>query len=102
MSFDPARDTPERMGELTRALEPRGEWAFLTTGEAAELEPLLSDFGQDVLPIRTDTGEPTGVLGHVLKVFLVDSSGWVRNIYSTGFLRADLILNDILTLLAEE
>jgi cytochrome c peroxidase len=35
----------------------------------------------------------------VLKVFLVDGERRVRNVYSTGFLRADVILADVETLL---
>jgi len=93
VSFDPERDTPERMGELARLLEPHGEWAFLTAAGVAELAPVLADFGQDVEALDA------GVLRHVLKVFLVDAEGRVRNIYSTGFLRADVILADIETLL---
>ncbi len=72
VSFDPAHDTPETMGELA---------------------PLLADFGQDVVVLDE------GVLRHVLKVFLVDSDRRVRNIYSPGFLRADVVLADVETLI---
>ena len=34
----------------------------------------------------------------MLKVFLVDRDGFVRNIYSAGSLVPDLVLNDIRTL----
>jgi len=37
---------------------------------------------------------------HVLKVFLVDRAGDIRNIYSAGFLVPDLVVNDIKTVLA--
>jgi cytochrome oxidase Cu insertion factor (SCO1/SenC/PrrC family) len=93
VSFDPARDTPAKMGELAGLFAPRGDWAFLTAANAAELAPVLADFGQDAVEL-----EP-GVLRHVLKVFLVDGEGRVRNVYSTGFLRADVILADVETLL---
>jgi cytochrome oxidase Cu insertion factor (SCO1/SenC/PrrC family) len=72
---------------------PRGEWVFLTAANDAELAPVLADFGQDVQELEA------GVLRHVLKVFLVDGEGRVRNVYSTGFLRADVILADVETLL---
>jgi cytochrome c peroxidase len=94
VSFDPVHDTPEKMGELARMMEPRGEWAFLTTAGAEELSPLLADFGQDVVALEE------GVLRHVLKVFLVDSDRRVRNIYSPGLLRSDVVLADVETLLA--
>jgi cytochrome oxidase Cu insertion factor (SCO1/SenC/PrrC family) len=93
VSFDPARDTPEKMGELVGMFAPRGEWVFLTAANDAELAPVLADFGQDVQELEA------GVLRHVLKVFLVDGEGRVRNVYSTGFLRADVILADVETLL---
>lgn len=102
VSFDPERDTPEAMGELARNLAPRTRWTFLTPASPAALAPVLDDYGQDVRPLASELGQPSGQLGHVLKVFLVDSDHRVRNIYSTGFLRADLLLNDILTLLAED
>jgi hypothetical protein len=37
----------------------------------------------------------------VLKVFLVDRRGWVREIYTTSFLQPQMVLNDIETLLGE-
>ncbi len=88
VSFDPAHDTPERMAALRRALAPRARWRFLTAASEAAIEPLLSDFGQDANP------------SHVLKIFLVDAEGQVRNIYSTGFLDVRLLLSDLSTLLA--
>jgi protein SCO1 len=38
----------------------------------------------------------------VLKVFLIDRAGYVREIYSSTFLHPRTILNDIATLLLEE
>jgi hypothetical protein len=38
---------------------------------------------------------------HVLKVFLVDHTGAVRNIYSTGVLDPRLVLNDLRTVVGE-
>jgi hypothetical protein len=37
----------------------------------------------------------------VLKVFLLDAHHRVRNVYSTGFLHPQLILNDIRTVLLD-
>ena len=36
---------------------------------------------------------------HVLKVFLVDAQGAVRNVYSAGFLDAEILRNDAATVL---
>jgi hypothetical protein len=40
-------------------------------------------------------------LGHVLKVFLIDPRGIVREIYTTSYLFPDVLLNDIETLRLE-
>ncbi len=98
VSFDPARDTPEKMEAQRNALRPKGRWRFLTAPDLAGIEPVLTDFGQHVSEMSGPDGEPTDQLQHVLKVFLVDGSGSVRNIYSTGFLDRRLLMNDLLTL----
>jgi hypothetical protein len=36
----------------------------------------------------------------VLKVFLVDEGGWIRNVYSAGFLVPEVVVNDLRTVLA--
>ena len=51
--------------------------------------------------LRYDDGTWTGLYRHVLKVFLLDAQHRVRNIYSTGFLHPQLILNDIRTVLLD-
>ena len=101
VSFDPLGDTPERMGELRSALAPRADWRFLTARDAAQIGPVLDDYGQDALRLVDLHGSPTPLIRHVLKVFLVDDRGGVRNIYSAEFLRTDLLLADLRTLLME-
>ena len=39
------------------------------------------------------------VISHVLRVFLIDKSRQVRNIYNTSFLHAETVLSDIRTVL---
>jgi cytochrome oxidase Cu insertion factor (SCO1/SenC/PrrC family) len=100
LSFDPARDTPAVMRSYARqsAPEPGGApWHFLTTRSRRDIEPILDGFGQDVWIARG-----SGALPHVLKVFLLDEHGWVREIYTTSFLQPDAVLNDVETLLLEE
>jgi cytochrome c peroxidase len=99
VSFDPERDTPARMAETRRLHEPAGDWHFVTTRDEAALRSLLDDFGQPVAKLRRADGSWTGLFRHVLKVFLVDRSRRVRNIYSVGFLHGDLVLNDLRTVL---
>ena len=101
VSFDPERDTPERMAQLRDQLKPRTRWRFLTAPGRLELRTLLGDFGQNVLEQLSKDGEPTGVLRHVLQIFLVDADRAVRNVYSSGLLDPRLLLADIRTVLLE-
>jgi protein SCO1/2 len=105
LSFDPARDTPSVMKRYAGSqLEDEGglRWFFLTTPSARELLPLVEGFGQDV-QYATDrsTGRPVRQLSHVLKVFLIDRAGDVREIYTSTFLHPRAIIGDIKTLLME-
>jgi len=102
ISFDPERDTPARLASVRALHEPRTDWAFATAPDEARLGPLLEDFGQPVARLRFDDGTWTGLYRHVLKVFLVDRQHRVRNVYSTGFLHPELVLNDVRTVLLEE
>jgi cytochrome oxidase Cu insertion factor (SCO1/SenC/PrrC family) len=95
VSFDPDRDTPARMGEFRRHFAPAGDWRFLTAPDVQRIEPVIGDFGQDVLRSSTDSR----VVEHVLKVFLVDSDGGIRNVYSAGFLDVEILRNDAATVL---
>jgi len=101
LSFDPARDTPELMRRYagSRVVEADGglRWYFLTTRSARELLPLVEGFGQD---IRVSAAGRE--LSHVLKVFLIDRAGYVREIYSSNFLHPQSVLNDIETLLLDQ
>jgi protein SCO1/2 len=105
LSFDPARDTPGTMGRYagSRARAGAVPWLFLTTRSARELMPLVEGFGQDIrYTVDRSGGAPRRELAHVLKVFLIDRAGYVREIYSSTFLHPRTILNDIATLLLEE
>ena len=100
LSFDPTHDTPAAMqaygGEHARAQSPR--WHFITTSSIERLSPILQGFGQDAEVERDDAGRPTRAITHVLKVFLLDPAGQVREIYSAAFLMPEVIVNDMLTL----
>jgi cytochrome oxidase Cu insertion factor (SCO1/SenC/PrrC family) len=67
-----------------------------------ELLPLLEDFGQDVRVENDDSGRPTRTINHMLKLFLIDRDGMVREIYALDYLHPAMMLNDIETLLIEE
>lgn len=105
LSFDPARDPPSAMRRYagSRLRDTRGvPWYFLTTRSARELLPLVDGFGQDVrYTIDRTNGRPRRELSHVLKVFLIDRRGFVREIYSSAFLHPRTVRNDVETLLIE-
>jgi protein SCO1 len=103
LSFDPSNDTPQAMraygGEHARSLEL--PWHFVTTASVGFLKPILDDFGQDVEIELDAKGLPTRARTHMLKVFLLDHQGQVREIYSAAFLQPDVIINDLKTLAME-
>ena len=106
LSFDPARDSPEVMKHYagSRIKESRGlSWYFLTTRSVRDLLPLVEGFGQDIrYSVDKSTGRPVRELSHVLKVFLIDRSGSIREIYTSTFLHPQVVMNDIKTLLMEQ
>jgi cytochrome oxidase Cu insertion factor (SCO1/SenC/PrrC family) len=101
VSFDPARDTPDRMRALAEGLHPKSRWRFLTAADTAALRPVLADFGQDAVWIPGGEEAPER-LRHVLKIFLVDDERRVRNVYSTGLLDVRLVMNDLRTVIGED
>jgi cytochrome oxidase Cu insertion factor (SCO1/SenC/PrrC family) len=105
LSFDPINDTPETMrlygGKNARADGPL-PWHFLTTGSVKALKPILDGLGQEIEVEMDARGRPTRTISHMLKLFLIDRHGRVREIYSTDFLHPEMMLNDIKTLVLEE
>jgi protein SCO1/2 len=103
VSLDPTHDTPAAIASYGKEFmtDPRFEWRFLTARGVRELLPVLDDFGQDVSVDTDDAGRATRTLHHMLKVFLVDAHGEVREIYTLSFLQPQVIFNDIETLALE-
>ena len=102
MSFDPERDTPKVMQEFGQGLGGDGvDWQFLTARDRETLQPILDDYGQYTIREYDEGGEYTGDFAHMLRVFLIDRELRVRNIYSVAFLHADILINDLETLLLE-
>lgn len=102
ISFDPAYDTPERMAEyagIWRDPEVSGdEWRFLSPAPDS-LTELLGAYDQHVIrQPNADGGE--NAFSHILRVYLIDGAGEIRNVYSMDFLDPRLVLADIRTLLA--
>ncbi len=103
LSFDPSNDTPQHMAMFggDRAVDRQVRWRFLTTASVAKLLPLLNGLGQDVT-VETDArGRATRTLNHLLKIFLIDTTLQVREIYSVATLAPEAIVNDLRTLQME-
>ena len=103
MSLDPAHDTPGMLRGFARRYESSASivpWHFLTTYSNLFLKPVLRDMGEES---SIDREASAGVvINHLLKVFLIDNHGFVREIYSNQSLDPAMILGDIKTLLLEE
>ena len=103
VSLDPTHDTPAAIARYGRefAIDSNVEWRFLTARRVPELLPVLDDFGQEVSVDRDESGRPTRTLHHMLKMFLIDAQGEVREIYTLAFLQPQMMFNDIKTLALE-
>ena len=104
MSFDLEYDTPQRLAAYSEGVREKKsgcEWRFATAKSRAELDSILSGYGQAV-DKRSDWADPQGPLYHILRVFLIDREGRIRNIYSSGTLDPRLVIADVKTLLLEQ
>ena len=104
LSFDPEHDTPQRLAEYAEAVQETKsgcEWRFATCKSHADLDSILDAYGQ-IVDKRPNPADAQGPLYHVLRVFLIDRNGRIRNIYSAATLDPRLLLADVKTLLLEE
>ena len=102
-SFDPVFDTPDVIDAYGSQFRTDNfDWQFLTTSGPESLDPILSAYGQWVIRDYDDNGDYTGTMSHILRVFLIDKNRNIRNIYSTSFLHADTVANDVRSLLMEQ
>ncbi len=101
LSFDPVNDTPEVMSRYGGESRDT-DWVFLTTASQAELTPVLNAYDQLVEAEIDQAGNPLGTFSHLLRVYLIDREQRIRNIYNVTFLHADLVVNDIKTLVQAE
>ena len=102
VSFDPLNDSPTVMANYGRNFQrAQVDWRFLTADSEASLAPILEDYDQAVIRDVGPDGEPIGTMSHILRVYLIDSDKNIRNIYSPSFLHPDILLADILTVMAD-
>jgi len=99
LSFDPVQDTPAALLDYAGNFRRKDfDWQFLTTASEADLLPILAGYDQWRQREYDRNGNYTGSISHILRLFLIDRQGRIRNIYSSGFLDADTVVNDLLTL----
>ncbi len=102
LSFNPEFDTPDVMKHYAKGLqEGKLDWRFLTTRSEQQLLPILKKYQQSRQKEYDEEGQFSGTYSHILRVFLIDRKGLIRNIYSVSFLHPDTLINDIKTLLLE-
>jgi protein SCO1/2 len=58
---------------------------------------MLIAYDQPLAP-KADMNGGFGTISHLMRVFLIDDSARIRNIFSPDFLDPRLLLNDLLTL----
>ncbi len=103
VSFDPFNDSPDVMANYGKSFRQHEvDWRFLTAASEQTLAPILDDYGQAVIRDVDPSGKPRGTMSHILRVFLIDAEGKVRNIYSPSFLHPDVLLADIVTVTARD
>ncbi len=103
VSFDPVHDTPDVLAIYgAHFVQPGFDWQFLTTSGETQLAPILAAYDQWVQKDYDADGHAIGSMSHILRVYLIDRQRRIRNIYSTSFLHADTLLNDIRTVMLEE
>ncbi|MBP6724187.1 MAG: SCO family protein [Halioglobus sp.] len=101
-SLDPVQDTPAALLDYAGHFRRKGfHWQFLTTTSESELLPILDGHGQSRQRESDEDGNYTGSISHILRVFLIDRQGRIRNIYSSGFLDAVTVINDLRILATE-
>ena len=103
LSFDPQHDTPTVMqayGERFR--RDNSDWHFLASKNENSLRPTLERYNQTLVKEFDERGQLSGIYSHILRVYLIDKSQRIRNIYSVSFLHPDTIINDLKTILSEK
>ena len=101
LSLDPKTDTPELLSFYKTKSSKEVPWYFLTTWSEYFLKPILKNMGVQAARVVDDNGKKTDLINHMVKVFLIDNDGWVREIYTTSFLSPEAVMNDIRTLAME-
>jgi protein SCO1/2 len=95
ITLDPKRDTTAALRQYARLFgaDP-SNWHFLT-GSPGDVGSVIAAWG---IWVKSD---PSGVLDHSSRIFLLDPRGRQREIYNLEFLQAESVLQDVRRLLGE-
>jgi protein SCO1/2 len=95
ITLDPKRDTPQALRRYRKLYDIEGDhWQFLT-GPVVDVEKAFTAWGMWVKPAAN------GQLDHPSRIYLLDTRGRVREIYSLEFFKSAWALEDIRSLLKE-
>lgn len=97
ISFDPGRDTPERLREFAEAHGLPEPGFVLCSGKSAVVEELVQRFGVVVQKTPTEfvNGEQVYFFAHSDVLFLVDGKGRIRKRYSGTNAPIDEVVRDV-------
>jgi cytochrome c peroxidase len=103
LSFDRANDSPEVLARYGARFNEQqtDRWRFLTTPDDQTLEQVLKDYNQFIIQGIDSEGNVLGSISHLLRVYLIDEERSLREVYSVSFLHADILVQDMLTVMAD-
>ena len=103
ISFDPERDTVEAINSFHYpiSVDPdrskKIKWTVLTTENHKSLKLMLDGYSQAIT-----RSQDSNVINHIIRIYLIDQTKKIRNIYGIGTLDPRLLITDVETLLLEE
>jgi protein SCO1/2 len=95
ITLDPERDTPDVLKRYAEIYDAdTAAWHFVT-GPPDRVDRIIASW--DMWAKRSSAG----VLDHPSRIFLLDARGREREIYSLEFLKPEVVLEDVKSVLAE-
>ncbi len=101
VSFDTQSDAPETMRRYAQQFDGDSslDWIFAVGADAVSTQQLLHAYGQiaEADPVTTDASPR---FSHMLRVYLIDQAGNIRNVYGNSLLSVEALVNDVKTVLS--
>jgi protein SCO1/2 len=102
ISFDPSRDTVDAINAFYYPIavdtdrSRKIQWSVLTTDNEKYLREMLDGYSQAI-----SRNKDTNIINHIVRIYLIDKTRNVRNIYGVGTLDPRLLITDVETLMLE-